>query len=630
MAGIQSIRDNLGGTFVQIGVWMIVISFALFFGWGTVFSTSDANTVATVNGKKIDLYDLDLQMRKIQSSLAQRFEDQNFNLEEDLLKSLSINSLITDTVVNNYLSNNEVKISDLTAYRLLSKNEIFFEDGKFSRQKVENFARQNGILPNKYLSDIKKDIALNFWKAGLKDSSFVIQNEIERQINLASQTRDISFIKLNSSTFGKDLEITEEKALSFYNQNLFLFQTEEEAKVRFVEISLEDLEKKMSIEEADVQREYEAYIQDFDFSIRRSASHLMIKINEEVSEAKAISMANDLKKKISSGEDFEVLVAEYSEDEGTKNFEGNLGVSDGSAFPKEFEIALLDLKVGEISGPVVLDRSVHLLKLTEVKNPEPEDFESMKGNLKEDLEEELATSDFLNTLEVAADLTFSLNNLDALSEEMQIAVKETDFFPKEKPAKNFSDETLLEKIFSDSGIQEGQLSELIELNKELAIIFEVVDFKYPKTKDFENVKELVKKELRTKLLKEQMVLQQSKILSLLKKGETLQEISNQEGLKVESYKKVSRDSSLFPRTTLLEIFNTPRSSELISYSTAPLKGRDRVVFTIDAINDSSEKISNQELESFQNIFLEERSESELLDLQSRMLEEASITRNKTI
>lgn len=630
MAGIQSIRDNLGGTFVQIGVWMIVISFALFFGWGTVFSTSDANTVATVNGKKIDLYDLDLQMRKIQSSLAQRFEDQNFNLEEDLLKSLSINSLITDTVVNNYLSNNEVKISDLTAYRLLSKNEIFFEDGKFSRQKVENFARQNGILPNKYLSDIKKDIALNFWKAGLKDSSFVIQNEIERQINLASQTRDISFIKLNSSTFGKDLEITEEKALSFYNQNLFLFQTEEEAKVRFVEISLEDLEKKMSIEEADVQREYDAYIQDFDFSIRRSASHLMIKINEEVSEAKAVSMANDLKKKISSGEDFEVLVAEYSEDEGTKNFEGNLGVSDGSAFPKEFEIALLDLKVGEISGPVVLDRSVHLLKLTEVKNPEPEDFESMKGNLKEDLEEELATSDFLNTLEVAADLTFSLNNLDALSEEMQIAVKETDFFSKEKPAKNFSDETLLEKIFSDSGIQEGQLSELIELNKELAVIFEVVDFKYPKTKDFENVKELVKKELRTKLLKEQMVLQQSKILSLLKKGETLQEISNQEGLKVESYKKVSRDSSLFPRTALLEIFNTPRSSELISYSTAPLKGEDRVVFTIDAINDSSEKISNQELESFQNIFLEERSESELLDLQSRMLEEASITRNKTI
>lgn len=630
MAGIQSIRDNLGGTFVQIGVWMIVISFALFFGWGTVFSTSDANTVATVNGKKIDLYDLDLQMRKIQSSLAQRFEDQNFNLEEDLLKSLSINSLITDTVVNNYLSNNEVKISDLTAYRLLSKNEIFFEDGKFSRQKVENFARQNGILPNKYLSDIKKDIALNFWKAGLKDSSFVIQNEIERQINLASQTRDISFIKLNSSTFGKDLEITEEKALSFYNQNLSLFQTEEEAKVRFVEISLEDLEKKMSIEEADVQREYDAYIQDFDFSIRRSASHLMIKINEEVSEAKAVSMANDLKKKISSGEDFEVLVAEYSEDEGTKNFEGNLGVSDGSAFPKEFEIALLDLKVGEISGPVVLDRSVHLLKLTEVKNPEPEDFESMKGNLKEDLEEELATSDFLNTLEVAADLTFSLNNLDALSEEMQIAVKETDFFSKEKPAKNFSDETLLEKIFSDSGIQEGQLSELIELNKELAVIFEVVDFKYPKTKDFENVKELVKKELRTKLLKEQMVLQQSKILSLLKKGETLQEISNQEGLKVESYKKVSRDSSLFPRTALLEIFNTPRSSELISYSTAPLKGEDRVVFTIDAINDSSEKISNQELESFQNIFLEERSESELLDLQSRMLEEASITRNKTI
>jgi len=630
MAGIQNIRDNLGGTFVQIGVWAIVISFALFFGWGTVFSTSDVNTVATVNGKKIDLYDLDLQMRKIQSSLTQRLEDQGFDLEEDLLRSLSINSLITDTVVNDYLTNNEVKISDLTAYRLLAKNEIFFEDGKFSRQKVENFARQNGILPNKYLSDIKKDIALNFWKAGLKGSSFVIQNEIERQINLANQTRDISFIKLNSSILNEDLKITEEKALSFYNQNLSLFQTEVEAKVRFIEISLEDLKKKISIEEGDVQREYDAYIEDFDFSIRRSASHLMIKINEEVNEAEAISMANDLRKKISTGENFEVLVSQYSEDEGTRNFEGDLGVSDGSAFPKEFEIALLDLKVGEISGPVVLDNSVHLLKLKEVKNPEPEDFESLKENLKEDLEEELATSDFLNILEATADLTFSLNNLDALSEEMQIAVKETDFFSKEKPARNFSDENLLEKVFSDSSIQEGQLSELIELNKELAIIFEVVDFKYPITKDFENVKELAKNELRSKLLEEKMVLQQSKILALLKKGKTLEEISNQEGLKVESYKRISRDSSLFPRTALSEIFNTPKSSELISYSTAPLKDRDRVIFTIDAINDSSEKVSNQELESFQNIFFEARSESELLNLQSRMLEEASITRNKSI
>ena len=75
MAGIRQIRDNLDSPFVKVLVAAIVITFALFFGWGTVFSSSDANTVATVNGKKIDLYDLDLEMSRVQSILKQRLQD---------------------------------------------------------------------------------------------------------------------------------------------------------------------------------------------------------------------------------------------------------------------------------------------------------------------------------------------------------------------------------------------------------------------------------------------------------------------------------------------------------------------------------------------------------------------------
>ena len=161
MAGIRQIRDNLDSPFVKVLVAAIVITFALFFGWGTVFSSSDANTVATVNGKKIDLYDLDLEMSRVQSILKQRLQDTKLNIEEEMLKSISINSLIRNTLVLDYLNSNKVNISDLTAYRSLAKNEVFLDEGKFSLQKVEAFSRQNGILPGKYVSSIKNDIALN-------------------------------------------------------------------------------------------------------------------------------------------------------------------------------------------------------------------------------------------------------------------------------------------------------------------------------------------------------------------------------------------------------------------------------------------------------------------------------------
>ena len=629
MAGLQNIRDNLGSPFIKIIVGAIVITFALFFGWGTVFSSSDANTVATVDGIKIDLYDLDLEMRKIRSSLERRLDDANFNLEEEILKDLSIESLIRDTVVINYLSNKGIKISDLSAYRLLSENEIFLDEGKLSKLKVENFARQNGILPNKYLSNIKKDIALNLWTNGLRESAFITKKELENNLKLSNQTRDITFLKLKSSIYEKDLKLTNEEVLSFYNNNPHLFQTEEKAKVRFIEIFLGDIEQEISIGEEEIEMEYKEYLEDFNYLITRSASHLMIKITDDFKKEQAISKAKSLLEKIQTGEKFEDLVVQYSEDEGTKDLEGDLGVSDGTLFPQEFESVLLNLKPGEVSEPVSLDSSVHLLKLKHLEEPLPKDLDSMKKSLREELTMEKAASDFSYFLESAADLSFSLNNLDDLSEQIQLEIKETDFFSRNKPAEIFNEIELLEKIFNDSYIQEGKLSELIELDNQRAIIFEVLDFQNQETKEFETVKTLAQTELIARLLEEKMDSEQTRIIDLLRKGTTFKEISSQEGFKLETYKNIRRDSSLFPKEALYEIFNAPRPGKSVSYLKAPLTGGDRLVFSVEEINELSEGISDEEKVSFKDFLLNERAMSQLADLHLSMLEVASIKQNRS-
>ena len=64
MAGIKTIRDNLTGTFSKIIVGAIAVTFAMFFGWGTMFSNSDVNIIASVNGEKIDLYDFENKFQK--------------------------------------------------------------------------------------------------------------------------------------------------------------------------------------------------------------------------------------------------------------------------------------------------------------------------------------------------------------------------------------------------------------------------------------------------------------------------------------------------------------------------------------------------------------------------------------
>ncbi len=294
MALIQNIRNNLTGTAAKVVVGIIVVTFALFFGGNYVLFDNDANVIASVNSKKIDVFDLDLEMARVQSILSQRFDDPDFSIEEEALRSLALNSLISDALILDFLEQNKVEVLDLSAYKLLAQNEIFQEEGKFSLGKVNTFARQNGFLPGKYIQSISEDIALNFWRVGLGASSFLTSTELNQNIELANQTRDITFTKINKRGIEENIKVTEEEILKFYTQNPSYFRSVEKAKIRFINISLEELKENQLIQEEEIKSEYQAYLDSFDLVARRSASHLMINISSERSTEEALDLANQV------------------------------------------------------------------------------------------------------------------------------------------------------------------------------------------------------------------------------------------------------------------------------------------------------------------------------------------------
>ena len=627
MAVIQSIRNNLSGTAAKVVVGIIAVTFALFFGGNYVLFDNDANVVASVNSKKIDVFDLDLEMARVQSILSQRFDDPDFSIEEEALRSLALNSLISDALILDFLEQNKVEVLDLSAYKLLAQNEIFQEEGKFSLGKVNTFARQNGFLPGKYIESISEDIALNFWRVGLGASSFLTSTELNQNIELANQTRDITFTKINKKDIEKNIKVTEEEILKFYTQNPSYFLSEEKAKIRFINISLEKFKENQLIQEEEIKREYQAYLDSFDLVARRSASHLMINISSERTKEQALDLANQIKKKIDSGDDFTSLVEEYSEDEGTKNTGGSLGISDGGAFPEDFELALEQLQEGQVSNPIALEESVHLVKLTNFQAPIPDEYESRKEDIKKNLIEQAANAEYVDSLELAAELTFTNDSLDSLSQELNLEIKTKDFFSRAEAEKPFKDTELLNLIFNDLSIKEGNLSELIEIDNRYGVIFELEDFQEEKTKDFESVKNQAQDLLTNKLTEEKIEVLKAKLLAGLEAGSSLEVIAKENQLAVDSYKSINRDSSLFTRNVLLEIFTEPKSNIGKSYSYTSLLNGDEIIFRLDKVTQLNTEVSDEEKDSLKGFFLEERAETELLTLQISMQESSSVTVN---
>lgn len=626
MAGIQDIRKNLSGTTAKIISWSIIITFALFFGWGTVFSGSDANNVLSVNGKKVDVFDLQNEMASIQQQLRERFDDEEMELDPLLLKQLAINTLISDSLISSYLESKGLEIPDEIAFMVLGLDPAFIENGEFNKERFDLIALQNGLSPNKLLENFKQELMIRYWNLGIGQSELVSGKRFSRSLNLANQTRDITFTRLDFSKEEDNIKVTKESLEEFYNSNQNKFTSNEKFSISYIDISSDQFSEELVFPE-DVKSEYEAYVDDFDSSIRRKASHLMINVKENESIELALERIRLIYSKLEY-DNFINLVSEFSEDEGSKNSGGDLGISDGTAFPEEFEKALVSLNLGEVSEPIYLadSQSYHLIKLTELISPKPESFEERKEKIELLLVQDKKESQFLESLENLADLSFSLEDLTLIAEELKIQIKTLNNFSLEEVEGLFSEQKLKNVLLSKE-LEPGQTSEVIELPGNRALVLRVDEYIDPSLKMFEEVKGEVEKLYIAEIAEDSFRNKEQELLQLFNSSNSFLDSTQEKGLNSESYKGLSRNSLLFPRSVLDKIFEIPRSEIDKKVFSSSLTNGDKIIFTLNAINSAEENLSRTEEgdEAFKNFLSQERAQSLLSELQSTLRSKADIS-----
>ena len=122
--------------------------------------------------------------------------------------------------------------------------------------------------------------------------------------------------------------------------------------------------------EEECRRYFETRRADFQEPLRLRASHLFLAAPEgyplEVIETKRALISN-LAKRLANGEAFPALVAQFSEDDATKNRGGDLGYfAEKRMLPTVFEAAE-HLHPGETSPPIRSQLGFHLIRLTETR-----------------------------------------------------------------------------------------------------------------------------------------------------------------------------------------------------------------------------------------------------------------------
>ena len=443
---------------------------------------------------------------------------------------------------------------------------------------------------------------------------------------MANQTRDVTFTRLDFSEEEDNIEVDEESLKEFYNSNQNKFTSDEKFSISYIDISSDQFSNE-TISFEDIQSEYQAYIDEFNSSVRRKASHLMINVKEDEPIEVALERATAIYNKVEE-DNFNNLVLDFSEDEGSKNNGGDLGISDGTAFPEEFENVLIGLDVGQVSQPVYLaeSNSYHIIKLTELISPEPESYQQGKEKIELLLVQDKKESQFYESLENLVDLSFSLEDLSLIAQELELEVKTISEFSLEEVQGLFSEQQL-QALLSSRELEIGQTSEVIELPGNRALVFRLDEYIDPSLKSFENVRVEAEKLYVTEIAEESFNKKEQELIEVLTSSSSFSQVVEEKGLKSESYKSLSRNSLLFPRSVLNEIFDISRSEINKGIYSSSLANGDKIIFTLNAINSAEENLSRTEEsdEAFKNFIIQERAQSLLSELQSTLKDKADIS-----
>jgi len=167
----------------------------------------------------------------------------------------------------------------------------------------------------------------------------------------------------------------------------------------------------IQISRREVESFYSSY-QDSLPELKESVKLQHILVNVEASES-ALGTARDkaekVLKRLRSGEDFEALAREFSEDPGSASRGGNLGTLQRGDLVREYEAVAFDLEPGQISEVVQSQFGLHIIQLLE-KTGEKINTRHILFRVDTSQDDEIETQKRLLTLKdriLANELTFT-------------------------------------------------------------------------------------------------------------------------------------------------------------------------------------------------------------------------------
>ncbi|WP_024616783.1 SurA N-terminal domain-containing protein [Pseudomonas kilonensis] len=482
---LQNIRDNSQGWIAKTIIGVIVALMALT-GFDAIFqATTNSNEAAKVNGENISQNELsqavDMQRRQLMQQLGKDFDASL--LDEKMLRDSALKGLIDRKLLLQGAHDAKFAFSEAALDQVILQTPEFQVDGKFSAERFDQVIRQLGYSRMQFRQMLAQEMLIGQLRAGLAGSGFVTDAQVLAFARLEKQTRD--FATLNIKADPASVKLTEDEVKAYYDQHAKEFMTPDQVVIDYLELKKASFFDQVSVKDEDLQAAYQKEIANL--SEQRRAAHILIEVNDKVTEAQAKAKIEEIQARLAKGESFEALAKEFSQDPGSANNGGDLGYAGPGVYDPEFEKALYALNKDQVSAPVRTDFGLHLIKLLGVEAPEVPTFASLKEKLVRELKTQQVEQRFVEATKQLEDASFEASDLAQPAQDLKLTVHTSAPFGREGGEGIAANRAVVTAAFSPEVLEEGANSTAIELDPETVVVLRAKEHRKPEQLSLEKV-----------------------------------------------------------------------------------------------------------------------------------------------
>jgi len=427
---------------LQIGLLVIVAAFvASLFIFGTSARDGGAarDSVATVNGEKISVERYQRRYQEYLSMYAQMMRDrfspemaERMGLPQQVVEDLVLESLAVQKAQGEGLG-----LTDEELNAQIHTFPAFQEGGRFTLKRYEEVLRRLGYTKAGFEDEMRRRLTRSKVESAVRGGVKVSDSEIEQAYVQQREEARAEWALVELAPLIAAQTATDEELQAYVKEHGPELRQPERRKVQYVAIGLKEFTKPAT--DAEVEKYYAEHGQEFEMPKKARAAHILVRVSEtggSEAEDKAKAKIADVIRRAKAGEDFAKLAREVSEDPGTKDKGGDLGLVGKGEMVPAFEQAVFELKKGDVSPePVRTPFGYHAIKVSEVQDGGKKPLKEVAAPIRERLQAEAAdrgararADEVRTTLLGAGDFTAEAKKLGLTTHDATIARKQSGPF----------------------------------------------------------------------------------------------------------------------------------------------------------------------------------------------------------